>query len=356
MIETSQDLRSQEEIEERFSLGEKSFGAQILAQTYRIPFSSKLKKLVYDLACPKGTIHRGNVIVTRYRVFPLLDEFPPDEMIVNKPEYTVEENVFGYEPNNAEDVVEWYVNFADTHLFVAAEGGLFAQDEMQVAEHPILAHLKIALLNDPESPIFPQTRQDKRPTPILIRNVERRCFVKTDVNAAEGRPRGLYGNNFSRGGAEAVQRATVVLDPPTMTNLIAMAALSNAYGEYTAQQILDIFSTAYTSFRAAVIQSQLAVNGESLGNIVPKVRIHTGNWGTGAFGGDKTIMALLQMMAGWMAGIDSLIYHTFDRNGTEAYERAQRIFDEISAKSRPIKEVLEDVVSRKFEWGHSDGN
>ena len=53
---------------------------------------------------------------------------------------------FDYQPAiEGQDVVEWHVNFADPHLFVAYAAGLFAQDEMQVAEHPGLAALKQAL-------------------------------------------------------------------------------------------------------------------------------------------------------------------------------------------------------------------
>jgi len=38
--------------------------------------------------------------------------------------------------------VPWYVNFADPRLFTAYGSGLFAQDEIQAAEHPILGHLR----------------------------------------------------------------------------------------------------------------------------------------------------------------------------------------------------------------------
>jgi hypothetical protein len=37
------------------------------------------------------------------------------------------EDVFPYSPNNDPLTVEWYVNFADTQLFVAYGGSLFAQ-------------------------------------------------------------------------------------------------------------------------------------------------------------------------------------------------------------------------------------
>jgi hypothetical protein len=84
-------------------------------------------------------------------------------------------------------------------LFVAYGGGLFAQDEMQVAEMPSLGHLKEALDHTCTNgdPLMPFTRIQDVPTPILIRNIERRCKVFTDVNVAQGRPRGLYGNAFA---------------------------------------------------------------------------------------------------------------------------------------------------------------
>ncbi len=44
-----------------------------------------------------------------------------------------------------EGAVEWHVNFADPRLFTAYGLGLFAQDEMQVAEHPALGALREAL-------------------------------------------------------------------------------------------------------------------------------------------------------------------------------------------------------------------
>lgn len=97
-------------------------------------------------------------------------------------------------------------------------------------------------------------------------------------NAQEGRPRGLYGNNFVYTHPEAIKKAIHKMDPPTITNLIAMEAPKGYRGDYTMNQILDIFTTAYTSFSAARIESYLAN-----GSITPKVIIHTGNWGTGFF-------------------------------------------------------------------------
>lgn len=58
----------------------------------------------------------------------------------------VRKGVYDYAPTTGvAGAVEWHVNFADPRLFTAYGSGLFAQDEMQVAEHPALAALREVL-------------------------------------------------------------------------------------------------------------------------------------------------------------------------------------------------------------------
>lgn len=86
--------------------------------------------------------------------------------------------------------------------------------------------------------------------------------------------------------------------------MIAMAALSGGSGSYTWEQVVDTYTTAYTSFKAAQVESKMAVNDEDpAGPIIPYVVVHTGNWGCGAFGGSRPLMALLQCLAARSAGI-----------------------------------------------------
>lgn len=119
------------------------------------------KRTVFEVACPPGAVHEG------------MCDYAPTPRV--------------------ERAVEWHVNFADTRLFTAYGTGLFAQDEMQVAEHPALGALREAL-NARRWPTL--TEECGQATPVLVRGVQRRCRVQTDANAAEGRPYGLYGNRF----------------------------------------------------------------------------------------------------------------------------------------------------------------
>jgi hypothetical protein len=58
--------------------------------------------------------------------------------------------------------VEWHVNFADPNLFYAYGSVFFAQDEIQVAEHPILGSLREAIVAEGRPAT---TMANGRPTP-----------------------------------------------------------------------------------------------------------------------------------------------------------------------------------------------
>jgi len=244
---------------------------------------------------------------------------------------------------SAPGAIEWHVNFADPHLFFAYGGPLFAQDEIQVAEHPILGSLREALQAYCETAL---TVEQGRPTPVLVAGVERRCHVATDPNPAEGRPRGLYGNEFGRAPAEVVRRATKRIEPPTTTNVIAMAAPSGGYGRYSREQIAHVLTTAWTGFRAAVLESGIG-----------PVAIHTGFWGCGAFGGNRVLMAMLQVIAAGAAGVDRLVFHAPGDSGAAALDSALRVIRE-TFSGEPVSDadLVRRIAAMGFGWGESDGN
>ncbi|MBD1912960.1 hypothetical protein [Leptolyngbya sp. FACHB-16] len=260
------------------------------------------------------------------------------------------EDYFGYEPSQDSTQLEWYLNFAHYDLFCAYGGPLFAQDEMQVAEHPALGSLREALL---DKDIKPLTVENGQPTPILIRGVERRCAIATDNNPQQGRPYGLYGNNFARAPLDAIKQATQPLNPPTITNIIAMEAPSEGYGSYKLEEIEYILTTAFTGFLAARIESQLELGQQA------SVLIHTGFWGCGAYGGNRILMALLQLLAARLSQVNCLIFHTGGFAGNEALAEAQRILDQFLVSNDlevRVPHLIEEIYRMEFQWGVSDGN
>ncbi|MBD2576266.1 hypothetical protein [Oscillatoria sp. FACHB-1406] len=323
-----------------------TFAAQNLMDSHPPKVKNPNKKIVFDIASPPEATHSGEIVFSRWKTMPLPPTVAPTPI---QTELEVREDHFTYEsPSNAS--VEWYLNFAHSNLFCAYSGPLFAQDEMQAAEHPALGALREALL---AAAIEPLTVESAQPTPILIRGVERRCAVATEPNEKAGRPYGLYGNQFAKASPEAIARATTQLNPPTRTNLIAMEAPFGGYRQYLLEDIEYILSTAFTGFAAARLESQIEAANK------PQVIIHTGFWGCGAYGGNRVLMTLLQLLAAHLNQIDKLVFHAGNHIGAQSFLRAREILEsDLLAESNEIvlPELLKKIEGMGFEWGVSDGN
>jgi hypothetical protein len=130
------------------------------------------KQVVFEISSPPGSIHEGKLVFSRWSPLPLPERTEPAATIRR---VEGREDAYDYVsvPASAGSV-EWHVNFADPHLFVAYGSSLFAQDEMQVVEHPALGALREVL--DAEV-LHAVTVETGRPTPVLVAGIERRCRV-----------------------------------------------------------------------------------------------------------------------------------------------------------------------------------
>ena len=303
------------------------------------------KQVVLDIACPPGTVHRGTIEYTRWPAMQLPEHLGPmpADLVVASPGF------FDYRPVvDRDDVVEWHLNFADPHVFAYYGGGLFAQDEMQVAEHPALGALKQALL---EADVDTRTDVPDGPTPVLVAGVERRVVVATNPDATAGRPHGLYGNAFAAATPDTVRRAATPIDPPTVTNLVAIAAIPGGRGAYNGAEIHRTLVTAFTGFRAAVLESARLVGGPA------RVVVHTGHWGCGAFGGNRVLMATLQGLAAQMAGLERLVFHTGSPGGDAPLAAARSLLAALTGGGpAATTDLLAAIEEQGFHWGVSDGN
>jgi len=158
------------------------------------------------------------------------------------------------------------VNFADTELFAFYGSLAFAQDELQVAEHPVLASVRGYLLSSGHDGLRALTCEAGRPTPVLVRDVERWCAIDTDPELAS--PYGIYGRRLARASDETLAQAVTRLHDAPPSNVLAMVA-PQGRGRYARAQIVDILTTAVTGFEAAAASSPAGAS----------VRIHTGHWG-----------------------------------------------------------------------------
>ncbi len=245
-------------------------------------------------------------------------------------------------PRTSAGVEAWHVNFADTELFAFYGGPAFAQDELQVAEHPVLASVRGFLVSAALDGLRALTREASRPTPVLIRNVERWCIIDTDPELAA--PYGVYGRRLARASDDALAQAVRRLDGKPPSNILAIVA-PQGKGRYSRDEIADILRTATTGFAAAV---EASPSGR-------RVRVHTGHWGTGAFGGNRTLMAAAQVLAARMAAVAELAYHSLDDDGVHAFREGAAIAEAVPVGA-PLAAAVDALYERSFSWSASDGN
>jgi hypothetical protein len=317
------------------------FDAAELMRGYRPGFTEANKRLVFDLAAPEGGVHRGMIEYSRWSgAPPVFCDLTERRLAIDAVPAP-----YSYEPV-ADGAFEWHVNFADQELVMFLESPLFAQDEIQAAEHPALGALRDALRAQ-GAPA--ETVANGKPTPVLVTGVERRCRIATDPDASAGRPHGLYGHRFALASTEVVRRATAALEPPPRSNLIAMMAPRSGRGAYDRATIGSALATAYVAFVAAREETDRVRRPEAA------AVVHTGWWGCGAFGGNRELMAMLQVIAARMAGVDRLVFHAMDGDGVAEFRAAVRMADDLASGVERVQELVSRIAGQGYVWGTGNG-
>lgn len=301
------------------------------------------KQVVYEVATSTGDPFAGRIRYARWAATELPEQPPqrakpdPDPALDDPApgvRFDIRPGHYDYAPD-ARGRTEWHVNFADPHLFGMYEWALFAQDEIQVAEHPVLGSVRDALTEGGKATGPRTVDQDRRPTPVTVTGVQRRVAIDT---------RGIYGNAFAAAPESTVRAACTPLSPPTISNIVAMAAPAVGHGVYSRAEIDYIVGCAYTGFRAARSESE-----------APGVLVHTGFWGCGAFGGNRTLMPMLQALAAELAGVD-VAFHAFDEAGIATAAGALDRYRELRGGTPDTRALLDAIEDQGFRWGVSDGN
>lgn len=304
------------------------------------------KRLLLSIACPADAVHVGTIHCSRWPPGAVPCTLGASEVwprIVSTPGY------YSYEQDDGpERAMTWHVNFADPRLFFGYGTSLFAQDEIQVAEHPALGSLREALLVMHGEA---RTSEAGHPTPVLVAGVQRHCAIGLSVEPSDGLPN-IYGRAFGSAPEPLIRRAVRRLKPPTVSNIIAMAAPSCGSGAYDAPAIERVLRTACTAFAAAVHETR-RLSGPGSSTV-----IHTGHWGCGAFGGNRELMAALQVVAAALTSCDEVVFHAGDTRGIEAFRRSQSLLDSLRGvlEKGSTTEVVQRLATMGYRWGVSDGN
>ena len=305
------------------------------------------KQLLFAIGSPAGAVHSGRLEYSRWPEIPLpppleLDASRLDRLVV------IRDGYYDYRPTlDPAAAVEWHVNFADPNVFYAYGWVFFAQDEIQVAEHPIIGSLREAIVAEGRPST---TMANGRPTPVLVMGAERRISIDSAPGAGRGGPSWIYGREaFAAASPDTIREATTRIEPPTISNIIAIAAPYGGRGRYRSAQIELAISTAYSGFRAAVLESRRTADPDA------QVAIHSGFWGCGAFGGNRVMMTLVQILAADMAGVDQLVLHVGDPSGRTKVERALALARDL-ATAASAADLIARIEAIGMSWGVGDGD
>jgi hypothetical protein len=210
----------------------------------------------------------------------------------------------------------------------------FAQDEIQTAEHPDLARIAVDL-------DYPSCWQK----PCLISNAKRACAIN---GLSE-----IYGWKFSDSPLDALKKHVVPFDTNSMTktNILVMAALqisgNQTCKQYSVMDIVTLFKTSYSAFRLVVLAKKK----------FKKIIVNTGNWGCGSFGNNYRLIAIIQILAACLAGLNELNYYTFDEHAHLEYHKAKEwIVHNIElTKVKTVGDVVSIIHGGNFIYGESNG-
>ena len=127
------------------------------------------------------------------------------------------------------------------------------------------------------------------------------------------------------------------------SNILAIEAPKHGGGRYTLSQLKFIFQTAYTGFKACRKSSK------------NQICIHTGNWGCGAYGGNVSVMAILQLAAAAAADVNKIVYHSFDNSSSAKYKKALSILTPYISQGITMSELFNLILEQNWEWGVGNG-
>lgn len=327
-----------------FLLHRRQWNAKDLMDSVTPRFSSPNKKIMFDLAVKAAPPPRGNIGYSRWSKRRLPERF---ETTVHTTNVVGQAGFFDYAPDSDPTAIHWHLNFANIDVFTAWATSLLAQDELQVVEHPCLIALRLAAKKEGASTYCVE---EGNPTPILLSGAERRLHFDIAPDSEAGRPYGLYGFRFTKATPDQLNSATTVFENPAPSNILAIEAPPGGAGLYTTAEISGVLVTALSGFAAVRDESRISMASEN-------VTIHTGYWGCGAYGGNRLLMALLQMLAAEFAGIPKLVFHVGDPSGQAPFEQAMAIFNSIRLRKKlQSNQLIQEIYDMKFFWGVSDGN
>jgi hypothetical protein len=170
----------------------------------------------------------------------------------------------------------------------------------------------------------------------------------------------VYGNAFAKASERQLIQACQYLPKAQTVNLIAIEAPSYGRGSYTREQVDYILVTCYTGFKAAqvlagkthALNTRNARASISRGGSFRTV-IHTGWWGCGAYGNNRQMMILTQILAAYWAQVDEIVFHTQTNDHQKDIDAAKGFVTKLLQEKR-IEDMIDQIVRLNLQWERSN--
>ena len=318
-------------------LGKTKVSCQDLIRDYLPTYGPQRKRRAFEAALETHKTDTGEITISHV----MSNQAEMASAVLEKKPFTLTLDNGFYDYTKAREGEDtWFVNFADPTLFVAYDSDLFAQDEIQTLEMPLLAAFKEYIESRSIGGFAPLTNAYGNPTPYLFKGVPYWISVNTSPVLKDGSVESIYGNDFIYASNEAIEAGIKIFEGDLRCNVLAIAAPAGGCGRYSEDDLTELMKTLLCSYSA--------VREQASGEVV----IHAGNWGCGAFGGNRELMYLAQMYAASVCGIDELVMHAVDE---DVLDRAISLYEYMD-KQMSFSDVIAFLNSRKYEWGEGDGN
>ena len=319
-------------------LGKTKVSCQDLIRDYLPTYGPRRKQRAFEAALKTHKTDTGEITISHV----MSNQAEMASAVLEKKPFTLALDKGFYDYTKAREGEDtWFVNFADPTLFVAYDSDLFAQDEIQTLEMPLLAACCLYLDERQADHITRTVTDFGEPTPYLFKDVPYWLSVNTRPVLKDGTIANIYGDEFFFASEEELAAGIKVFEGNVRGNVLAIAAPRGRTRQpYSVAEQSQILKTLLCSYSA--------VREQASGKAV----IHAGNWGCGAFGGNKELMYLAQIYAASVCGIDELVLHAVDE---KVLDSAKRLYENVD-KKMGFADVVAFLRSRKYEWGEGDGN
>ncbi|MCI5829908.1 MAG: hypothetical protein SPJ89_09245 [Treponema sp.] len=316
---------------------------KLLLKYFPPSYQDETKKEYYEKA--RSVFAKQNNIITasrwRFNSCKYLAEM---EVPLNKKlKITFADGYFNYADDADEKLYSvYYMNFADCLLFGFYDASNFSQDEIQTLEMPLLPSMMLAIESLKDNLLKSLTAEKKKPTPWIFENIPQWILVNTAPVLDDGTSVNFYGRDFRNASRVVIEKGLSVLKPDEScsVNIICARAPTQGHNEfYTKEDMAYFLSCALAAFGGSVKISSRPC------------KIHTGNWGTGAFGNNLEASYLVQLIAGAMCGVAELVFHKAD---AEVFTKARHKFDAMPDKIA-FNYAVSFLQEQHYRWGCSNG-